>query len=92
MGSASFPIYINVINSFTYAYVLKVLLQKATVIVAYKIIPWDMIIGFVSEYKQKIELKNENERFFFLKVWAKHAGTHYTRERVVHGKIWQLPI
>ena len=51
MGSASFPIYINVINSFTYAYVFKVLLQKATVIAAYKIIPWDMIIGFVSEYK-----------------------------------------
>lgn len=27
---------------------------------------------------------------FFLKVWAKKVGAHYTREHVIHKKICQV--
>ena len=27
---------------------------------------------------------------FFLKVWAKNVGAHYTQEHIIHSKIQQL--
>ena len=26
--------------------------------------------------------------FFFLKVWAKNMGVHYTGEHIIHSKTW----
>ena len=49
-----------------------------------KIIPWNMIIGFVSKYKSiKNWVKKLKWKIFFLKVWVRNVGVHYTRQNTV---------
>ena len=42
---------------------------------------------YLNTNKQITELKKLQQKIFFLKVWAKNMGAHYTQEHVIHRKI-----
>ena len=48
---------------------------------------YENFILFLNINKLKIELKNLNERFFFLKVWAKNVGAHCMQQNMVYSRI-----